>query len=591
LLSLSLKKRTHNCGELRCKDIGKSVTLMGWVHRRRDLGGLIFIDLRDREGITQVVFNPEKYKELHEQAGELKSEYVISVSGEVSARPEGTVNPKISTGEIDVMAQELNILNTCPTPPINISGDTRTDEMTRLKYRYLDLRTARMQYNIRMRASVTGATRKYLEEHGFLDIETPMLINSTPEGARDYLVPSRVHQGKFYALPQSPQLFKQLLMVSGFERYYQIARCFRDEDQRADRQPEFTQIDMEMSFVERDDVLAIAEGLMGRIFKDVLNIELPMPFLRLKHRDAMDWYGIDKPDLRYGMKIEDLGDIFKESQFNAFKENIHTGGVVRGIKVEKFGSSSRKKFDELNEKAKELGAKGVSWISFTGADIKSSIKKFLTPEDIESLKSRFSVLDNDVLLIVSDKREVASRVLGEIRISLAQELGLIKEGDFNFLWVIDFPLFSYNKEENRIDAEHHAFTSPLSEDIEYLDSDPLRVRASSYDLVLNGTELGSGSIRIHRKDIQEKVFKIMGLTAEEAEYKFGFLLKALEYGAPPHGGIAPGLDRLVMLMTGEKSIRDVIAFPKTQTASCPLTGAPVTVPEKQLKELKIKLDQ
>ena len=584
-----LKKRTHNCGELRCADIGKSVTLMGWVHRRRDLGGLIFIDLRDREGITQVVFNPEQYKELHEKAGELKSEYVISVTGEVFARPEGTVNTKIPTGEIDVMARELAILNTCPTPPINISGDTRTDEMTRLKYRYLDLRTQRMQSNIKLRASVTRTARNYLEENGFLDIETPMFINSTPEGARDYLVPSRVHQGKFYALPQSPQLFKQLLMVSGFEKYYQVARCFRDEDQRADRQPEFTQIDMEMSFVEREDVLNITEGLMGRIFKDVLHLDIPRPFLRLKHRDAMDWYGIDKPDLRYGMKIEDLSDLFKDSEFNAFKENIQNNGVVRGIKVEKFASSSRKKFDELNEKAKELGAKAISWISFTGADIKSSIKKFLTPQDIENLKSRFSVTDNDVILIVSDKRETASRVLGEIRISLAQELGLVKEGDFNFLWVIDFPLFSYNEEENRIDAEHHAFTSPLPEDLEYLDSDPLKIRASSYDLVLNGTELGSGSIRIHRKDIQEKIFKIMGLTAEEAEYKFGFLLKALEYGAPPHGGIAPGLDRLVMLMAGEKSIRDVIAFPKTQTASCPLTGAPVAVSEKQLRELSIKV--
>lgn len=584
-----MKKRTHNCGELRCTDTGKSVTLMGWVHRRRDLGGLIFIDLRDREGITQVVFNPEKYKELHEKAGELKSEYVISVTGEICLRPEGTINTKIPTGEIDVLAVELIILNTCPTPPINISGDGRVDEMTRLKYRYLDLRTQRMQSNIKLRASVTRTARNYLEEHGFLDIETPMFINSTPEGARDYLVPSRVHQGKFYALPQSPQLFKQLLMVSGFERYYQVARCFRDEDQRADRQPEFTQIDMEMSFVEREDVLNITEGLMGRIFKDVLHIDIPRPFLRLKHRDAMDWYGIDKPDLRYGMKIEDLSDLFKDSEFNAFKENIQNNGVVRGIKVEKFASASRKKFDELNEKARELGAKALSWISFTGGDIKSSIKKFLTPQDIENLKLRFSVSDNDVILIVSDKRETASRVLGEIRISLAQELGLVKEGEFNFLWVIDFPLFSYNEEENRIDAEHHAFTCPLPEDIEYLDSDPLKVRASSYDLVLNGTELGSGSIRIHRKDIQEKVFKIMGLTAEEAEYKFGFLLKALEYGAPPHGGIAPGLDRLVMLMSGEKSIRDVIAFPKTQTASCPLTGAPVAVSEKQLRELNIKL--
>ncbi len=584
-----LKKRTHNCGELRLVDTGKSVTLMGWVHRRRDLGGLIFIDLRDREGITQVVFNPEKYKELHEKAGELKSEYVISVTGEVCARPEGTINTKLPTGEVDILAVELIILNTCPTPPINISGDSRVDEMTRLKYRYLDLRTQRMQSNIKLRASVTRSARNYLEENGFLEIETPVFINSTPEGARDYLVPSRIHQGKFYALPQSPQLFKQLLMVSGFEKYYQIARCFRDEDQRADRQPEFTQIDMEMSFVEREDVLNITEGLMRRIFKDVLHIDLPAPFLRLKHRDAIDWYGIDKPDLRYGMKIEDLSDIFKDSQFNAFKENIQGGGVVRGIKVENFSSASRKKFDELNEKAKELGAKALSWISFTGGDIKSSIKKFLTPEDIENLKSRFAVSDNDVILIVSDKREVACRVLGEIRISLAQELGLIKEGEFSFLWVVDFPLFSYNEEEKKIDAEHHAFTCPLTEDIEYLDSEPLKVRASSYDLVLNGTELGSGSIRIHRKDIQEKIFKIMGLTAEEAEYKFGFLLKALEYGAPPHGGIAPGLDRLVMLMAGEKSIRDVIAFPKTQTAACPLTGAPVAVSERQLKELNIKV--
>ncbi|OQA14703.1 MAG: Aspartate--tRNA ligase [bacterium ADurb.Bin363] len=584
------KKRTHTCGELRASDIGKEVTLMGWVHRRRDLGGLIFIDLRDREGITQVVFNPEKYKEIHEKAGELKNEYVIAVGGQVSPRPDGIVNPKLSTGEIEVLVKDLDILNTCPTPPITVSSEVRPDEITRLKYRYLDLRTGRMQSNIKLRANITKATRDYLAENGFLEIETPILINSTPEGARDYLVPSRLYPGKFYALPQSPQIFKQLLMVSGFDRYYQIARCFRDEDQRADRQPEFTQIDIEMSFVERDDVLDMAEGLMTRIFKDVLNIDIPRPFPRLSHEQAISRYGIDKPDIRYDMKMEDLGEIFKDSAFKAFSETITSGGIIKGIKVEGYGGASRKKLDDLNEKAKEMGAKALFWIVFTEDNIKSSIKKFLRPEDIENLKKKFSVSPNDLVLILADKKEIVHRIFGEFRIFLTEELGLIKYGDFKFLWVIDFPLFTYNKEEDRIDAEHHAFTSPLPEDIEFLDTDPLKVRASSYDLVLNGVELGSGSIRIHRRDIQEKVFKIMGLTMEEADVKFGFLLRALEYGSPPHGGIAPGLDRLVMLMAGEKTIRDVIAFPKTQTAFCPLTGAPVTVSEKQLGELKIKLD-
>jgi len=589
--TLSLKKRTHNCGELRISDVDKTVTIMGWVHRRRDLGGLIFLDIRDREGIVQVVFNPETDGELHKKASELKSEYVVSITGKVMKRPEGTLNPKLPTGEIDILALELDVLNISATPPINIVAETaNVDEMTRLKYRYLDLRTSRMQSNIKLRAKVTKIVRNYLDENNFLDIETPILINSTPEGARDYLVPSRLHGGKFYALPQSPQIFKQLLMASGFERYYQIARCFRDEDQRADRQPEFTQIDMEMSFVERDDVLKLTEGLMYRVFKEAINVELPLPFPRLTHEEAMSFYGIDKPDLRFGMKMETLNDIFQDVDFTVFKQVLENKGVIKGIKVEGFGGASRKKIDDLNARAKELGAGGLFTVKIEKEGIKSSLAKYLSPEHIEKLKERFSAVTDDMLLLIAGEKSIVEPVMGEIRLQLGRELGLIKEGTFSMLWVIDFPLFKFNKEENRIEAEHHAFTSPLPEDVEYLDTEPLRVRASSYDLVLNGTELGSGSIRIHRRDIQEKVFKLMGLSEEEADLKFGFLLRAFEYGTPPHGGIAPGLDRLVMLMAGEKSIRDVIPFAKSQTASCPLTGAPVKVSDSQLKELKIKVD-
>jgi len=588
--SLKLKKRTAKCGELRKSDSGKSVILMGWVHKRRDLGGLIFIDLRDREGLVQVVFNPEKDKELHEKAASLKSEYVIAVTGEVSPRPEGMVNSNLPTGEIEVLGKDLDILNISAVPPFNLTVEGGVDEINRLKYRYLDLRTARMQRNIKLRSRVVKATRDYLEEHGFLEIETPMLIKSTPEGARDYLVPSRIYPGKFYALPQSPQIYKQLLMASGFERYYQIARCFRDEAQRADRQPEFTQIDLEMSFVERDDVLELGEGLILRIFKETLGMELPHPFPRITYGEAISSYGVDKPDMRFDMKIKDLGDIFRGSDFKVFSDALHGGGLIKGIKVAGQGEMSRKQLDSLTEKVKEMGAGGLLWIKYYEKenDLKSSFKKFLSPEDIEKLREVFSLSDKDLVLIVAHKK--ACEILGELRLSLAHELKLIQEGEFKFLWVIDFPLFEYNEEEKCIQAVHHPFTSPMPEDMKYLNEEPLKVRAASYDLVLNGVELGSGSIRIHRRDIQEKMFEILGLSSEEIEKRFGFLLKAFEYGAPPHGGIAPGLDRLVMMMAGEKTIRDVIAFPKTQTAYCPMSETPTEVAREQLEELRLKTD-
>jgi len=582
-----LKRRTHNCGELGLAYLDEDVTIMGWVHRRRDLGGVIFLELRDSEGIVQVIFSPEQDEELHRRAGELKIEYVVAIRGRILRRPEGTVNRKLSTGEVEILANDLLILNESSTPPIKIASETTIDEFTRLKYRYLDLRTTRMHSNIKFRALTIKLVRDYLEEEGFLEIETPVLINSTPEGARDYLVPSRVHPGKFYALPQSPQIFKQLLMVSGFERYYQIARCFRDEDLRADRQPEFTQIDIEMAFVEREDILNVAEGLMASLFKNLLNIKIPRPFPRLTYHEAMSSYGIDKPDLRYGMKMETLTDIFEATDFELFRQVITSGGVIKGIKIDGHDALSRKKLNKLNIKAVEMGAVGLFWLSFNGDSVKSSVKKFLNPDTLEKLRERFSIRKDAMILIIAGPEKNSQEALGKFRMNLAEEFGLIKEGIYRFVWIVDFPLFKYNKEEDRIDAEHHAFTSPLPEDMKYLDEDPLRVRAGSYDLVLNGNELASGSIRIHKKDIQRKVFNIMGLTPEEIDRKFGFLLEAFEYGTPPHGGMAVGFDRLVMLMAGEKNIREIIAFPKNQSASCPLTGAPVIVSEGQLEELNI----
>lgn len=600
--SLSLKKRTHYCGDLRKSDEGKTVTLSGWVNKRRDLGGLIFIDLRDREGLVQVVFNPEKDKDLHEKAGSLKSEYVITVTGNVSLRPEGMINEKMPTGEIEVTVKELDILNVSATPPFAISGEeVKADEITRLKYRYLDLRTQRMQRNLKLRHIVATSAREYLNKKGFYEIETPMFIKSTPEGARDYLVPSRLYPGCFYALPQSPQIFKQLLMVSGFDKYYQIARCFRDEDQRADRQPEFTQIDIEMSFVERDDVLEIAEGMMIKAFKDGLGVTLESPFPRLTYEEAINFYGSDKPDLRYDMKMEDLSEIFSSSEFKIFQDVISKNSntiseeknyAIKGIKVSGQGDGySRKKLDSLTEKAKELGAGGLLWLKYYDKEVKASFGKFLKEEETMKLKEKFGLINNDLLLIVADEKKTVNTVLGNLRIFLAKELGLINKEVFKFLWVLDFPLFEYNEEEKRMESSHHPFTSPMPEDIKYMDTDPLRVRSSAYDIVLNGVEIGSGSIRIHRRDIQEKIFDLLGLSREEAEKRFGFLLGAFEYGAPPHGGIAPGLDRLVMLMAGEESIREVITFPKTQTAFCPLTEAPVNASDEQLKDLHLKVEK
>lgn len=583
----SIKKRTHNCGELNISHANINIFITGWVHRRRDLGGVIFLEVRDRTGIVQVMFDCDKESELYKRVSTVKSEYVVTIGGEVLRRPKGTENPNLLTGAIEIYGDDLYIINDSLNPPINIFSAATQDEFTRLKYRYLDLRTTRMQTNIQLRARATKIVRDYLAREGFLEIETPMLINSTPEGARDYLVPSRVFPGRFFALPQSPQIFKQLLMTSGFERYYQIARCFRDEDLRADRQPEFTQIDFEMSFVERDDVLEIAEGMMVYLFDKIFRIKLERPFPRITHAEAMSCYGTDKPDLRYGMKIEDLTDIFANSEFRVFRNVIASGGVIKGIKVEKGHEFSKKRLDKLNKKAQELGATGLISIKFEDGKIKSSVEKYVSQDELEKLKAKFSVMEEEVVLIIAGEKKMSERVLGELRMHLAEKLSLIKKEDFKFLWVIDFPLFSFNEKEKRIDSEHHPFTAPLPEDIHYLKTDPLKARAGSYDLVLNGSELASGSIRIHKRDIQEEIFKIIGISQEEAMKKFGFLLEAFEYGTPPHGGMAFGFDRLVMIMAGEKSIREVIAFPKTQTAFCPLTGAPVTVADSQLKDLKL----
>ncbi|WP_028992496.1 aspartate--tRNA ligase [Thermoanaerobacter thermocopriae] len=583
-------KRTHMCGELTVEDVGKSVVVMGWVNSRRDHGGLVFIDLRDRTGIVQIVFSEQVSKEAFEKVQSVRSEYVLAVEGEVVKRLPENVNPKIPTGEIEIYAKNLKILSKSETPPFPIEDRSNVSEAVRLKYRYLDLRRPSMQRNLITRFKLTQAVREFLNDNGFIEIETPMLIKSTPEGARDYLVPSRIYPGKFYALPQSPQIFKQLLMIAGFDRYYQIARCLRDEDLRADRQPEFTQIDIEMSFVEVEDVLDINERMIKHVFKKVLDVDLDIPFKRLTYQEAMERFGTDKPDLRFGMELKDLSDILRESEFNVFKNALKNGGSIRGINVKGATSMTRKQLDELVEFAKNFGAKGLLWMQVLEGEVKSPATKFLTEGELNKILERLEAEVGDLLLIVADKDEVVFDTLGHLRVEMAKRFNLIDESKYEFVWVVDFPLLEYDEEEKRYVAKHHPFTSPKDEDIDLLEKEPLKVKAKLYDIILNGIEIGGGGIRISDTELQKRMFKVLGFSEEEAWKEFGFLMEAFKYGAPPHGGIAYGLDRLAMIMTGSDTIRDVIAFPKTQNAVCLMSDAPSRVSEKQLKELHIKMD-
>jgi len=577
-------KRTGYCGDFRISDVGKEVVLNGWVHRRRDHGGLIFIDLRDRTGIIQLVFDPKYSKDSFEIAQELKNEWVIGVRGQIVKRPSGSENPKIPTGEVEVLVDRIKIFSRANVLPFNVNEEEKIDEYIRLKYRFLDLRRPRLQKNLELRHLVTQSVRRYLSDNGFWEVETPILTRSTPEGARDYLVPSRIHRGKFYALPQSPQLFKQMLMVAGIDRYFQVARCFRDEDLRADRQPEFTQIDIEASFIDEEDIFDIVEGLMYSIFKEVLGVELSLPFPRMTYQEAYYKYGTDKPDLRYDSVLYDVSTIANLIPFPPFQ-----GREVIAIKVPKGGDITRRTIDELTESAKALGAKGLAWLSLQ-EEPRGPFSKLLTDGTIEEIKRATESADGDFLLFIADEPKIARETMGRFRLEINKRF-FQPNSQYAFVWIIDFPLFSFNKEENRIEAEHHPFTSPKREDLDLLDTDPLKVRANAYDLVLNGVELGSGSIRNSDPDMQKKVFSVLGLDEATAYKKFGFLLEALSYGAPPHGGIALGLDRIVAIMAGEDSIREVLAFPKTQSAFCPLTEAPSDVEEKQLKELGILIEK
>jgi len=584
---MSWTTRTVFCGEVGKEQIGQEVTLNGWVQKRRDLGGVIFIDLRDRTGIVQIVFNPEYNKEAWELADKARSEYVLSVTGQVVARAPEAVNPKLKTGEIEVHISQITIINKAKTPPFEIEDDLDVDEQVRLKYRYLDLRRPEMQRNMILRSKAAKAFRDFLDSRGFLEVETPMLTKITPEGARDYLVPSRVHPGEFYALPQSPQLFKQLLMVSGFERYYQIVRCFRDEDLRADRQPEFTQVDIETSFLPMEELLPMMEEMVAHVFKEALGVEVPTPFPRLSYAEAMSRYGSDKPDIRFGMELVDVSDLVQNSEFKVFASAVANGGQVKAINAKGCGHYSRKEADDLGKFASRYGAKGLAWMGFKDGEIKGPIAKFFKEEEIAELKQRLQAEEGDLLLFVADKPKVVADALGALRSKLGAELGLIDHSKFAFLWVVDFPLVEWDEDAQRWVAIHHPFTRPKDEDLHLFDTDPGKMRAQAYDMVLNGYELGGGSMRIYQRDVQEKMFKLLGHSEAEAKEKFGFLLDAFEYGTPPHGGMALGLDRVIMLLAGRNNLREVIAFPKTASASDLMVDAPGEVDEKQLRELHI----
>ena len=581
-------KRSHRCTEVSKANIGEIVTVMGWVQKRRNLGNLIFIDLRDRSGILQIVFDSNDVSEAGmEKAATLRSEFVVAVTGKVIARA-GAVNENLATGDIEVQAHELRILSESETPPFPIEENIQTKDELRLKYRYLDLRRPNLQRNLMLRSKVATEVRKFLADEGFLEIETPILIKSTPEGARDYLVPSRVHPGSFYALPQSPQLFKQLLMCSGYDRYFQLAKCFRDEDLRADRQPEFTQIDMELSFVDIDDVIDVNERLLARIFKEAIGVDVQLPIPRMTWQEAMDRFGSDKPDTRFGMELKNVSDIVKDCGFGVFTGALANGGTVRGINAEGQGSMPRKKIDALVEFAKTYGAKGLAYLCINeDGSYKSSFAKFMTEEELHALVAAMDGKPGDLLLFAADKNKVVWDVLGALRLEIAKNLGLLHKDEYKFLWITEFPLLEWSEEQNRFVAMHHPFTMPMEEDLDKIDTDPGAVRAKAYDITLNGTEIGGGSIRIHQNDIQSKMFEVLGFTKEQAQNQFGFLLDAFKYGVPPHAGLAYGLDRLIMLMAKEDSIREVIAFPKVKDASCLMSGAPDVVDPKQLAELDI----
>ncbi|HIU26080.1 MAG TPA: aspartate--tRNA ligase [Candidatus Copromorpha excrementigallinarum] len=585
---MSVYKRTHMCGQLRKENIGEQVVLNGWVQKRRNLGGLIFCDIRDKTGITQVVFNDKIEKAVFDKADALRSEYVVGIKGTVAERE--SKNSSMDTGDIEIIAEDITVYSKADTPPIYIKDDDNADDNLRLKYRYLDLRKKKMQDNLTFRHRLAKLTRDYFSEEGFTEVETPMLVKSTPEGARDYLVPSRVNPGKFYALPQSPQMFKQLLMAGGTDRYVQIVKCFRDEDLRADRQPEFTQIDLEMSFVDRDDVMEVQEGYLKRVFKEMKGIDIQTPFPRISYEEAMERFGSDKPDIRFGFELKNITELVRGCGFKVFTDAIEAGGSVRGIAVtggaERY---TRKKIDKLTEAVKSYGARGMVWMKVAGGEVSSSVNKFFSQEELKAMAEACGASDGDLVLIISDRDKVVFDSLGFLRRHTAEEMGLLRDDDYRLLWVVDFPLFEYNEEEGRYQAMHHPFTAPKAEDAHLLKTEPAAARADAYDIVLNGVELGGGSIRIHDKDMQEDMFRALNMSQEEIDEKFGFLVEAFRYGTPPHGGLAYGMDRLVMLLTGEKSIREVIAFPKNQAAQCMVSEAPGPVSEKQLEELGIKI--